>query len=363
MNTLQLIKECQEKIISLEKMVGVSLRQRRIEEIDSIINSSKIWSDPKGAAGLMKERLKLSDLINKMQKFIEQNKFNLEFSEACPEDLDSLSADVSSLYEEIIDFEFKQMLSRPTDDAPAILAINAGAGGLEAANWVTMLFRMYSRYAISEDFTIELLDEKKSDEHSAICTDSISIRIDGKYAYGFFKGESGVHRLIRNSPFNAADARQTSFAAVQVTPDIEDLIDIKIDDKDIEISAQTAGGPGGQNVNKVASAIRLKHIPSGINILVRNERDQLSNKKTAFKILKAKLYDIELKKKQETIDKQISELSNVSFGHQIRTYIESPYALVSDHRSGCKINQFDSVLDGNIKELIIKNLQQSILFS
>lgn len=252
---------------------------------------------------------------------------------------------------------FEQMMQEPTDKTPAIIAISAGAGGLEAANWVTMLLRMYVRYAESQGFSVEMLDNKPSEEHSSICTDSVTLRIEGLYAYGFFKSESGVHRLIRNSPFNAGDARQTSFAAVQVTPDIEDTIDIKIEEKDMDITAQTAGGPGGQNVNKVASAVRIKHIPTGINILVRTERDFHKNKATAIKMLKAKLYDIEMKKKMAEKDKQMLALSDVSFGHQIRTYYINPTQLVKDHRTNYEVNNTESVLNGDIQGFMMSYLQ------
>jgi peptide chain release factor 2 len=359
-NAQQLVSNCVDKIKSVGEMFDYKIIMVRLDEIDSKISNPDIWNDPKYAASLLKERQKLSDLLNKFSFFSEQISFYEELSKELPEELDSQINDISKIYNQLSEFEFQQMMTDPMSNNAAILTINAGAGGLEAANWVTMVSRMYLRWADNYKFDVECLDEKPSEEHSSICTDSISFRIAGPYAYGFLKGENGVHRLIRNSPFNAGDARHTSFAAVSVLPDIEDTIDIKIEDKDIEITAQTSSGSGGQNVNKVASAIRLRHFPTGINILVRTERDQLSNKRTALKMLKSKLYDIEKKKKQSEKDRLIELQMENKFGSQIRTYTINPYSLVKDHRTGFELNNSDQVLDGDIQEFMLSYLRYSV---
>ncbi len=253
------------------------------------------------------------------------------------------------LQEEIISVEKAQVLSGPDDKKNAFLEIHSGAGGLEAQDWAEMILRMYLRWAEKKGFKTSIIDIS-SDEEAGI--KNATVEVAGQWAFGYLKGETGVHRLVRISPFDSNNRRHTSFASVMVTPEVDQNIDIKIDENDLRIDTFRASGHGGQHVNKTDSAVRITHVPTGIVVQCQNERSQHKNKAFAMKVLISKLYRLEEQKKKDQVEEFHKGKKEIAWGSQIRSYILQPYQMVKDHRTNLEIGNVDSVLDGDIDPFI-----------
>lgn len=258
-------------------------------------------------------------------------------------------AELKSLAQLVDKLELQKLLNGPTDGNAAFMSINSGAGGTEACDWAEILYRMYSRYAEEQGFDVEVLEMTEGEEAGI---KSVTFSVTGQYAFGYLKAESGVHRLVRISPFDSNARRHTSFASVFVTPEIDDDIDVEIDDGDLRVDTYRASGAGGQHVNRTDSAVRITHLPTGIVVQCQKERSQHSNRDRAMKMLRAALYDLELKKRQAEVDEQNAQKKLNEWGSQIRSYVLHPYKMVKDHRTGFESSQAEKVLDGDIQDFI-----------
>ncbi|GAB4536666.1 MAG: peptide chain release factor 2 [Haliangiales bacterium] len=275
----------------------------------------------------------------------------LELAEEA-EDIDSAieaQASAEAIRDALEDLEFRRMLSGEYDDGGAVLQINSGAGGVDAADWAQMLLRMLLRYCERKGWRVQLLDEQAAEEAGI---KSATLVVDGDYAYGLLKAEMGVHRLVRISPFDAQARRQTSFAAVTVSPDIDDDVAVDIDESELRIDYYRAGGAGGQHVNKTESAVRITHVPTGIVAQCQNERSQHKNKAQAMRVLRSRLYDHLLAEREAEAAEAAKEKKKIEWGSQIRSYVLAPYRQVSDHRTDLKVGNVDAVLDGDIDPFI-----------
>ena len=263
--------------------------------------------------------------------------------------LKEVKKDVARLEKDVERLEFQSLLGDPDDKRNAIVAINAGAGGTEAQDWVEMLFRMYLRWCESRNMSTKIIDYLDGDEAGI---KNVTFTVNGPYAYGYLKSEHGIHRMVRISPFDATGRRHTSFASVSVLPEVDTDIDIEIDDSDLRIDTFRASGPGGQHVNKTSSAVRITHLPTGIVVQCQNEKSQHRNKDMAMKVLISRLYELEKTKQEKKKQEMHQNQKEISWGSQIRSYVFNPYRLVKDHRTNEEVGNLDGVMDGDIDVFI-----------
>ena len=331
-------------------------------ELDKEINSEHFWDNLREAQKKINQFNSINDKINRYKSFLtsinELEETYTLLKDSYDEELHQiLSSEVESIEKEFNKFSIDVLLVGEYDDSNAIIDIHPGAGGTESQDWAEMLYRMYVRYAEQHDFKIQMIDYLEGDGAGL---KSVSFMVKGKNVYGLLKSEKGVHRLVRISPFDASGRRHTSFASVEVTPEISNNIDITIDEKDLKIDTYRSSGAGGQNVNKTDSAVRMTHIPTGIVVTCQNERNQIKNRETALSILKSRLYLLKQEEQRKKISSIQGEQKNIEWGSQIRSYVFCPYTMVKDHRTNYETVDVKSVLDGNIDEFINAYLKYEV---
>jgi len=328
----------------------IAKNKQEIKELEIKLNDQEIWNDVNKAQEINKNLSSLKKIVNNYQNIYDNLNYYVEMLElANTDELSEIANNVLELESEISQLEINTLLNKEYDKYNCYLEIHPGAGGTESCDWASMLSRMYQRYAQIMNFTCEVLDEQKGDEAGI---KSVTLHIKGLYAFGYLKCEKGVHRLVRISPFDSNARRHTSFASVSVIPEIDNNIDIEIKESDLKIDVYHSSGAGGQSVNTSNSAVRITHLPTNTVVTCQNERSQMKNKEEAMKVLKSKLYQIELEKQEKEMNKLKGINESINFGSQIRSYVLEPYTLVKDARSGYETSQASKVLDGNIQELI-----------
>lgn len=336
----------------------VDRKQNRLREISELEALDGFWNDSTNATKIQKERSLIEEVLklyNNVKNLADDFEVLCEMSEAGDEGSTKEALDLfPKLQSALSEAEKKALLSGETDPNNAIVTINAGAGGTESCDWAGMLLRMVQRWCESKGFKAQVMDFQYGDSAGI---KSATLMVQGNYAYGLLKSETGVHRLVRISPFDSNARRHTSFASIFVSAEVDDSIEIEVNDKDLRVDVYRSGGAGGQSVNTADSAVRLTHLPTGIVVACQNERSQIQNRAMAMKILKSRLYDLEMQKRREAQDKIEAGKKDIAWGSQIRSYVLHPYKLVKDHRTGFTSSQAETVLDGDLDEFMKAFLQ------
>lgn len=349
------VDELAKQVLEAYQALSVSDKQIKLAELEKETASPEFWQDQDKAAKTTKRIASLKEEVETWAKLKEDTEDLVELNGLSDA---GMAAEIEERKKQLL-AEFKKhelqlRFNGPYDGYGALLTVQAGAGGRDAQDWATMLIRMYTRWAEKNQVKIHLIDESLGEEGG---TKSATLTLDGSNLYGRLKNEHGVHRLVRKSPFNSAGSRETSFAMVEVLPQIEEPDDVKIDEKDLKVDVYRASGKGGQSVNTTDSAVRVTHQPTGITVAIQNERSQIQNKETALKILRSKLVQLQLEQHQDKISDLKGPSTEAAWGHQIRNYVMHPYKLVKDTRSGYETSDVEAVLDGELNPLIEAGLR------
>jgi peptide chain release factor 2 len=336
-------------------------KQKRIAELNRVTTQPDFWNDADKAQAIFKEQSALKNVLDSWEKHrsdLEEARFFLEVArdEKSEEALSEAAVKVAATGKEIAQTELAQLLGGPDDRRNAIVTLHPGAGGTEAQDWAEILLRMYLRWCDRRGYRKEILDYQPGEEAGV---KSVTFNVQGEYAYGYLKAEAGIHRLVRISPFDANSRRHTSFASVFVYPEVDDDIKVEINEADLRVDTYRSSGAGGQHVNKTDSAVRLTHLPTGIVVACQNERSQHKNRAMAMKILKSRLYELEIEKQKEKMETYHKTKKDIAWGSQIRSYVLHPYRMVKDHRTNVEVGNADGVLDGDLDQFIEAYLMQA----